>query len=322
MLAFNTPLLAAAALLTEAAFGYPDALLRRVGHPVIWAGAAIAWLDRTLNRGRAVRLRGVAAVLLLLALSGGSAWAVQAAALRWLPQPAALAILALLASSLLAQRSLWAHVRAVATGLACGLAEGRVAVSHIVGRNPASLDAPGVARAAIESLAENFSDGIVAPALWCALLGLPGIAMYKAINTADSMIGHRTPRHERFGWAAARLDDLVNLPASRLAALLVAGASGSRAGAALRSVVRDAGKHRSPNAGWPEAAMAGGLGLRLAGPRVYGTMQVDDAWMGDGRAQAGAGDIGRALAIYRGACVVWTILLGLLAASLATRLHP
>ena len=200
MLAFNTPLLAAAALLTEAAFGSPDALLRRVGHPVIWAGAAIAWLDRTLNRGRAVRLRGVAAVLLLLALSGGSAWAVQAAALRWLPQPAALAILALLASSLLAQRSLWAHVRAVATGLACGLAEGRVAVSHIVGRNPASLDAPGVARAAIESLAENFSDGIVAPALWCALLGLPGIAMYKAINTADSMIGHRTPRHERFGW--------------------------------------------------------------------------------------------------------------------------
>ena len=302
MLALNTPLLAAAALLAEAALGYPDALVRRLGHPVIWAGAAIAWLDRTLNRGRARRVRGVLAVLALLAISGGPAWLVQAALLHGLPRPAATAALALLASSLLAQRSLWTHVRAVSTGLRHGVAEGRAAVAHIVGRNPESLDAAGVARAAIESLAENFSDGIVAPALWCALLGLPGIAMYKAVNTADSMIGHRTPRHEAFGWAAARLDDVVNLPASRLSALLIAAAGGRRA--AIRAALRDAGRHRSPNAGWPEAAMAGALGLRLAGPRVYGAVRVEDAWMGDGRAEASAEDIERALLVFRTACAL------------------
>ncbi len=306
VLAFNTPLLAAAALLTEAALGYPDPLVRRLGHPVIWAGAAIAWLDRRLNRGRARRARGVVAAFALLAVSGGPAWLVQATLLHGLPRPAALAVLAVLASSLLAQRSLWTHVRAVAAGLRIGLAEGRAAVSHIVGRDPESLDGAGVARAAIESLAENFSDGIVAPALWCALLGLPGIAMYKAVNTADSMIGHRTPRHEAFGWATARLDDVVNLPASRLSALLIAVAGGGRD--AVRAVLRDAGKHRSPNAGWPEAAMAGALGLRLAGPRVYGTVRVDDSWMGDGRAEATADDIGRALRVFRAACALAAVL--------------
>jgi adenosylcobinamide-phosphate synthase len=181
-------------------------------------------------------------------------------------------------------------------------------VSHIVGRNPATLDEAGVVRAAIESLAENFSDGVVAPALWCALLGLPGIAGYKAVNTADSMIGHRTPRHAAFGWAAARLDDMVNLPASRLAAFWLVFAAllhpNANAGAALRAVWRDAGKHRSPNAGWPEAAMAGALGLRLAGPRVYGTTQVEDAWMGDGRAAATPADLRRALGLYRLACCI------------------
>jgi adenosylcobinamide-phosphate synthase len=218
---------------------------------------------------------------------------------------AAVAILAVLASTLLAQRSLFTHVRAVEQGLRQGLAQGRAAVSHIVGRNPESLDAAGVARAAIESLAENFSDGVVAPALWGVLLGLPGIAVYKAINTADSMIGHRTARHAAFGWAAARLDDVVNLPASRLAALLLviaAGLGGCDARAALRAAWRDAGRHRSPNAGWPEAAMAGALGLRLAGPRVYGDQRVEDAWMGNGRADAGADDIDRALRVYAMAC--------------------
>jgi adenosylcobinamide-phosphate synthase len=312
VLALNTPLLTVGALLVEAACGYPAGLLRRAGHPVMWLGAAIAWLDGALNRGRAGRARGVAAIVALLAVAGLPAWAVQAALLRWLPHPVAMAAVAVLASSLLAQRSLWTHVRAVAIGLRLGLAEGRDAVSHIVGRNPQSLDAPGVARAAIESLAENFSDGVVAPALWCALLGLPGIAMYKAINTADSMIGHRTPRHEAFGWAAARLDDLVNLPASRLSALLLAAASGRRAGPAMRAVLRDARRHRSPNAGWPEAAMAGGLGLRLAGPRVYGAVRVDDAWMGDGSAAANAEDIHRALVLYRWACVGLVALLAVL----------
>ena len=162
-----------------------------------------------------------------------------------------------------------------------GVVAGRAAVAHIVGRDTAALDAAGIARAAIESLAENFSDAIVAPVVWMVIGGLPGAALYKAINTADSMIGHRTPRYADFGWAAARLDDLVNLPASRLSALLlVAAAALSRdasGGAAWRAVRRDAARHRSPNAGYPEAAMAGALGLSLAGPRSYGGVLVDDA---------------------------------------------
>ncbi len=290
----------------EAACGYPDALFRRIGHPVTWAGALIAWLDRRLNQGRwrpsSRRWAGAWAVAVLLLAAGAPAWALQAALLRWLPRPLALPALAVIASSLLAQRSLWDHVRAVERGLRAGLAQGRAAVAHIVGRDPDSLDAAGVARAAIESLAENFSDGVVAPALWCAVLGLPGIAMYKAVNTADSMIGHRTPRHEAFGWAAARLDDLVNLPASRLAAALLVVAAG-RSGAA-RAALRDARRHRSPNAGWPEAAMAGALGLRLAGPRTYGRERVDDAWMGNGRADADAADIAHALRLFRAACAL------------------
>ncbi len=191
----------------------------------------------------------------------------------------------------------------------------------IVGRDPERLDEPAVCRAAIESLSENFSDGIVAPAFWIGGLGLPGGALYKAINTADSMIGHRTPRYEAFGWAAARLDDGVNLPASRLAGLLIAGSAllrGADARGALRAMARDARRHRSPNAGWPESAMAGALGLRLAGPRVYDGTLVPDAHMGDGRAEATADDIARALALYRTAC--WLqggLVLGLLALSLA-----
>ncbi len=303
MFSLANPALIAVALLLEAAFGYPDRLFGAIRHPVVWVGALIAWLDRMLNASD--RKSGVAALVVLLVAAGVPSWALQAWLLTVLPRWLAVLILGVLASSLLAQRSLFTHVRAVETGLRAGLDEGRSAVSRIVGRNPASLDSAGVARAAIESLAENFSDGVVAPALWGVLLGLPGIALYKAINTADSMIGHRTPRHEAFGWAAARLDDVVNLPASRLAALLIviaAALGGADAGAAWRAMRRDAGKHRSPNAGWPEAAMAGALGLRLAGPRVYGSQRVEDAWMGDGRATADADDIARALRIYRVAC--------------------
>ena len=298
-------ILLAAALLAEAAFGYPDAVFQRVGHPVTWAGALIAWLDRRLNRPPWPRAAGAAATVILVLAAGVPSWALQAAALHWLPRPVALVLLAAAAATLLAQRSLHHYVRNVAAGLRVGLPQGRAAVSHIVGRNPSSLDAPGVARAAIESLAENFSDGVVAPALWCALLGLPGIAVYKAINTADSMIGHRTPRHQAFGWAAARLDDAVNLPASRLAAalLMVAAVLHGDARGAWRATWRDAGRHRSPNAGWPEAAMAGALGLRLAGPRVYGDAAVADSWMGDGTADATAADIDRALRLFRTACV-------------------
>jgi adenosylcobinamide-phosphate synthase len=303
--------LAAIALALEALIGYPDALFRAIAHPVVWIGALITWLDRRLNRA-ASRAPGMLALIILLAIV-----ALIATALQALPLPRVPAVLfqALLASTLLAQRSLWRHVRAVAIALGENLPAARAAVSHIVGRNPATLDEAAVARAAIESLAENFSDGIVAPAFWCVIAGLPGIALYKAINTADSMIGHLTPRHRAFGWAAARLDDIVNLPASRLAAVwivLAAFCHRADARAACRAVWRDARHHRSPNAGWPEAAMAGALGLRLAGPRIYGDMCVDDAWMGDGRAEATRADLLRALKLYRTACLIqWAALASL-----------
>ncbi len=280
---------------------------------MVWIGGLLSVLDRSLNRdGTAVWLRravGVIALVVVLAASAAPAALIQWAALAWLPRGVAVGGLALLASTLLAQRSLFAHVRAVALGLEThGLEGGRAAVAKIVGRNPLALDEAGVVRAAIESLAENFSDGVVAPALWCGLLGLPGIAAYKATNTADSMIGHRTPRHAAFGWAAARFDDFVNLPASRLAALWLVFSAfllpGASAAGAWRAVWRDAQKHRSPNAGWPEAAMAGALGLRLAGPRVYGTTLVEDAWMGDGRAEATSADLRRALRLYQVACAI------------------
>jgi adenosylcobinamide-phosphate synthase len=297
------------ALATEAALGYPGRLYTWIGHPVTWIGRLIKGLDRTLNRetwsaGRR-RAAGVLALLVLLAVTTLVAGTVQALllGLGWLGS----IMVAVLASSLIAQRSLHEHVAAVSKGLREGGIEGgRTAVSMIVGRNPQSLDEAGISRAAIESLAENFSDGIVAPAFWLGLGGLNGAALYKATNTADSMIGHRTPRHEAFGWAAARFDDLVNLPASRLSALLIVGAAALTREAshwgALRAIRRDASHHRSPNAGWPEAAMAGALGLRLAGPRIYGSVRVEDRWMGDGRAEATAQDIDRALALYRKAC--------------------
>ncbi|MCQ4161760.1 adenosylcobinamide-phosphate synthase CbiB [Roseomonas sp. GC11] len=333
----HTPLLIlSGALLAEAAFGYPKPLYAAIRHPVVWMGALIGALDRRLNDPAlpfaARRRRGVLGLALLLLgcglpallLQAGllQAGLLQAGLLATLPGALAVVMLALLAATLPAQRSLHEHVAAVAEGLEQrGLAGGRQAVSMIVGRNPETLDEAGVVRAAIESLAENFSDGIVAPAFWCGVAGLPGAVLYKAINTADSMVGHRTPRHEAYGWASARLDDLVNLPASRLAALwLVAAAAltrGADARGAWRAVRRDARHHRSPNAGWPEAAMAGALGLRLAGPRVYGTTRVEDGWMGDGRAEARTQDLRRALALYRRACwVQGAVVAGLLLVTL------
>jgi adenosylcobinamide-phosphate synthase len=307
------------ALLIELIVGYPDWLMRAIGHPVIWIGRLIGVLDKTWNREsddrQHRRLMGVLAVLLIVATAGVVAFAAQHLLLAL---PFGIIGVALLASSLLAQRSLHRHVAAVATALERdGLAAGRAAVAHIVGRDTAALDEAGVARAAIESLAENFSDGVVAPAFWMALAGPPGAAVYKTINTADSMIGHRTPRHAAFGWAAARLDDLVNLPASRLSALLlVAGAAlddRAAATAAWRAVRRDARRHRSPNAGYPEAAMAGALGLALAGPRVYGGVPVEDAFIGDGRREASAADIRRALALCARADAVLIALVGVIA---------
>jgi adenosylcobinamide-phosphate synthase len=217
---------------------------------------------------------------------------------------------AVLMSTLIAQNSLHRHVSAVADGLDhAGLAGGRGAVQHIVGRDPETLDEAGVARAALESLAENFSDAVAAPLFWALLLGLPGILAYKVVNTADSMIGHRTPRHQFFGWAAARLDDLLNLVPARLAGAALCGAaflsSHAEGRAAWQTMLRDAGRHHSPNAGWPEAAMAGALGLALAGPRVYDGERVDDAWMGaGGRIDATSADVRRGLRLYVIACAI------------------
>ena len=318
------PALTLLALLFELMIGYPDRLTAMIGHPVTWIGALIGALDRGLNRDTATaaasRMAGTITILILIAAVGSIAFMVERG-LSWLPFGWIVA--ALLASILLAQRSLHEHVARVATALeTAGIAAGRQAVSHIVGRDAEPLDQAGVARAAIESLAENFSDGVVAPAFWMAIGGLAGAAIYKAINTADSMIGFRTPRHAAFGWAAARLDDLVNLPASRLSALLIIAAAGFTKGAspggAWRAVARDANRHRSPNAGYPEAAMAGALGLMLAGPRLYGGILVDDAMMGDGRRDADAADIRAALALYRHADAIMVGLIALLALCLWT----
>ncbi len=313
-------LIAFLSLAVEIRLGYPDRLFRLAGHPVTWIGRLITLLDKTHNRATDAdhtrRICGVVALLVLIAVPAAIAFGVERA---FLPIPLGFLAVALLGSTLLSQKSLAEHVEAVADALdQGGLPAGRQAVSMIVGRDPETLDTAGVSRAAIESLAENFSDGIVAPAFWLSVAGLAGGAAYKAANTADSMIGHRTPRHEAFGWAAARFDDLVNLPASRLTALLVVAAAwlvpGADAANAWRAVRRDSGKHRSPNAGWPEAAMAGALGLALAGPRVYGGVMVDDALMGQGgRRDAASADIRRALRLYWTADILLVALAGVLA---------
>ena len=312
--------LALLAMLIELAFGYPEALLRATGHPVIWIGTLIGALDRSLNKDAAApdsrRRAGIVALLLVLLIVGLIAFLIGHELSRL---PYGIIGAAVLGSSLIAQKSLYRHVADVAIALeADDLAGARAAVAKIVGRDTATLDAAGVARAAIESLAENFSDGVVAPVLWMAVAGLPGAALYKAINTADSMIGHRTPRYEAFGWAAARLDDLVNLPASRLTALLLIAAAflygNATAVPAWCAVLRDAPKHRSPNAGYPEAAMAGALGLSLAGPRIYGGVRIDDAMMGQGSRDATAADIRRALVLYRTADAILLALVGAFAA--------
>ena len=309
------------ALLIEAVVGYPDRLVRSIGHPVIWMGSLIAALERRWNRETMApalrRTLGAVAVVLLVGIVGVAAFLVERGLLIL---PFGLLGAGVLGSTLIAQRSLHQHVACVADALDAGLASGREAVSHIVSRDTNALDEAGVARAAIESLAENFSDGVVAPVLWMIIAGLPGAAIYKAVNTADSMIGHRTARFQAFGWAAARFDDLLNLPASRLSALLIIAAAavtkGTSASVAWRAVRRDARHHRSPNAGYPEAAMAGALGLALAGPRIYAGVHVDDAFMGNGRYGAKTNDIRAALGLYLRADAILIGLVAMLAAAL------
>ncbi len=290
-----------------AGFGW---LWRALPHPVAAIGALVGGLERRLNRdGRSVgalRTRGALTVLIVVGLAAGIGWALAYAGgllpYGWL-------IELFVVTVLLAQRSLFAHVHRVGKALRLnGLEGGRAAVAHIVGRDVTALDEYGVARAAIESGAENFSDAVVAPVFWYLLLGLPGMLAYKAVNTLDSMIGYRTPRYEQFGKVAARLDDAANLIPARLSALILALAAlatpTANAWRALVTVLRDAKKHRSPNAGWPEAAMAGALDLALAGPRPYHGQMQRSPWIGTGRARATPHDITRALYLYVVACLL------------------
>jgi adenosylcobinamide-phosphate synthase len=309
-------------LIIDGLFGEMRPLFSRVPHPIILAGRVIAAFERRLNRSRRSdrvrRARGALTVIVLVGAATALGWVLQTG-LRTTPlgAPAEAFVIAVL----LAQRSLFDHVAAVSSGLLHGgLAGGRAAVAHIVGRDPFSLDAPGVARAAIESLAENFSDGVVAPALWYLVLGLPGLFAYKTANTLDSMIGHKSERYRAYGWAAARLDDLLNLIPAPISGLLIAAAAvfdrEVSAAAALRVMLRDGRKHHSPNAGWPEAAMAGALGLALAGPRHYLDGVVEDPFLGDGTPIATVSDINRALRLYFRACL---ILLGMVIGGWAAR---
>jgi len=318
LLSDPAPLLGALllALALDGLCGDPAWLWHRLPHPVVLMGRAIdglerRWLDPAALPAVQAR-RGRTASLAVIGASTVIALAVQALCARL---PLGWLLLAALMSTLIAARGLYGHVAAVAAGLEQGLPEGRRAVAHIVGRDPASLDGHGVARAAIESTAENFADGVVAPLFWGALLGLPGMAAYKAINTLDSMIGHRSPRYLHFGRFAARLDDLASWLPARLAAFLILAASlclpGATPADGWQALRRDAGRHRSRNAGWPEAAIAGCLGLRLAGPRRYAGEVVDDAWMGDGRPDAAPADIHRALRIYALACGLAAVVLAM-----------
>lgn len=302
------------ALLIDAVLGWPAAIHARIGHPVTWIGALIAALDKNFNReGYSEATRrgaGIVVAISVIILTAGVGWVCAAMLPGGWP---GLILAAILTWPLVAARSMYDHVDAVAQPLTSGdLPAARQAVAMIVGRDPSQLDAAGIARAATESLAENSSDGIVAPLFWGAVFGLPGIAAYKAINTLDSMIGHRTPRHEAFGWAAARIDDVANLIPARLTGVLFAIVS-VRPRMALATMWRDAGHHRSPNAGWPEAAMAGALGVRLSGPRIYEGQLAQEPWLNGDAPDPTAADLNRALALYRRAMLVLALGLALLA---------
>lgn len=302
---WNEPWLLFAALAVEACVGYPHAIYRSIGHPVVWMGRAIETLEHRWNKpelGDGMRRwLGIATVVVI---AGGAAvvgYALQAMA-RNVSFGAVLIIL--IATTGLAQHSLYTHVRDVLRPLLDGdLIAARKAVSHIVGRDTAALDETGVAGAALESLAESFNDGVVAPAFWLFIGGLPGLFAYKALNTADSLIGHREPRWRMFGWAAARADDIANLIPARIAGVLLAIAGGG----GLLVMWRDAPKHASPNAGWPEAAMAGALRVQLGGPTAYEGVLHERPIFGAG-ASPTVGDLARGLRIYMMACALLWLL--------------
>jgi adenosylcobinamide-phosphate synthase len=304
----------AVAMAVDALSGWPSWLFARIGHPVTWLGRLISAIDAAWNRDSDPpafrRAAGVAGALLVIAISVAIGWVLQSL-LPWGWME--IILVGVLAWPLVALRSLHDHVAAVAKPLLAGdIAAARDAVSRIVGRDPATLDEAGIARAAIESLAENASDGIVAPVFWGVLFGLPGILGYKAINTLDSMIGHRNERHEAFGWAAARIDDVANFIPARLTGFLFV-LLASRRSEALSCMTRDARRHRSPNAGWPEAAMAGALGVRLSGPRIYHGSATDEPWLNEGARDPLAADISQGLTIYRRAMLLLAGVLAILA---------
>ena len=310
--------MAAFALVIEYFVGYPQSLQRMIGHPVEWIGKLITYLDEGLNdpdsEDNDQRNHGIFAIIALCVAVGAPAYAIEKLLLSfhygWI-------INVLLATAFIAQKSLRDHVTAVACTLPQSITSARKEVAKIVGRDPSHLDESGIAKAALESLAENTADGITAPVFWFAVAGLPGIVIYKAINTADSMIGHKSEKYLHFGWAAAKLDDLVNLPASRLTGLMFAAAawikSKNRAQAALNAMWRDASKHNSPNAGWPEAAMAGALDLKFGGPRQYDGEMVELPYMGNGRSQMVVSDIDKGLALYDHALFILMAVAALLA---------
>ncbi|HEX7886237.1 MAG TPA: adenosylcobinamide-phosphate synthase CbiB [Phenylobacterium sp.] len=290
-----------AALCVEAAVGYPDALHRRLPHPVTWLGAALNALERSFNQQHfGERARRALGVLTLAIVAGAAALAGAGLQTLFAGSAWGLAAFALAASVGLAQRSLFDHVAPIARALDDNdLPRARRTVARIVGRDVARLDQSGVAAAALESLAESFNDGVVAPAFWLLIGGLPGLFVYKAVNTADSLIGHMEPRWRAFGWAAARTDDLMNLIPARIAGLLIVLVRGR----GLATMLRDAPAHASPNAGWPEAAMAGALGLRLGGPATYDDVETPRPSFGRGCAPS-ADDLRRGLRVYLAACAL------------------
>ncbi len=288
------------ALLLDLLLGDPPWLWRRVPHPVVWIGRAVAWFERAWRPERQeARANLQAGAVLTLALVLAAALAGLLVHLLAGGGPGGALVVGALAFPLFAWRSLVEHVRAVREALRRSLPEARLAVARIVGRDPAAMDRHAVARAAIESLAENFADGVVAPWFWMLPFGLPGLFVYKTVNTLDSTIGYTTPRHRYFGRVAARLDDVMNWVPARVAAMLIVLATlfvpKARPGPAVRVIRRHARRHRSPNAGWPEAAVAGALGLRLSGPRVYHGIVAVEPWIGEGRREAEPEDIDRAL---------------------------
>ena len=306
---FDPLILLLLALIIEAYIGEAKFVFNKVRHPIRIIGDIINFFDTKLNRETRAEIdrafRGALVVVIIVILAIGVGWCIAWLSLNH-PLGWIIEFLGLL--SLISARSLYDHVKSVATNLTKSIEDGRRAVAHIVGRDPNYLDEHGVARASIESLSENFGDGVVAPIFWYVLFGLPGILVYKSVNTLDSMIGYRTKRYRAFGMAAARLDDVLNIVPARLAGLFIVLASvfvpTAKPLQSLKVMLRDSSLHRSPNAGWPEGAMAGALGLSLAGPRQYSNQTINDPWIGSGTTNVKPKDIIKALYLYSIACLI------------------